>query len=301
MKRTFVISMTTAFLAAAPLAAASSPPASSPLTRIPDADKIGLRFDDRFAIFTDRFSGPVMQIRDTKTGRTTTYDDGCGLPPTNDSYRRGYMLLACRSGHTPRFEVVNVRDLSAVPVPNVPDDVQMVDVGEQWAAGWRGNADGSGQATVYVNWHSGETRTVSGPMPARVPLDLDDPALRARHVGSERGDPFPLRRGRFSLTTRGGALLLHHGRTATRLGRCAADCGSAQLGPGIVVWTASRAIHGYGLRTGQRYRWPRRGKLLHRPSAVATAYELYVFDFRLRASTPRVQPRLFFTRWRRAR
>jgi hypothetical protein len=302
MKRAAAIAaVTTALLAtSAPLAAAAPPPASSPLTRLAGGDRTGLRIDDRYAIFTDLFSGPGMQIRDTKTGKTTAYDDGCGLPPTNDSYRRGHMLLACPSGHAPRFEVVDVGDLSVVPVPNVPDDVQMVGVGEQWAAGWRGKPDGTGQATVYVNWHSGETRTVPGPMSARVPLDLDDPALRARRVGSERGDPFPLRRGRLSLTTdESGALLLHDGRTTKRLGRCAADCDSAQLGPGIVVWTASRAIHGYGLHTGKRFRWPARGKLLHRPRAVATGYELYVSDFKLRA--PGVKQRLFVTRWRRAR
>jgi hypothetical protein len=194
-----------------------------------------------------------------------------------------------------------VADLSATDVPNVPDDVGPYSVGRYWVVGARaGNPDGSNQQTVYINWHTGEVRSEPVPSEPTAPRDLDDPLLRLRRPGEERGDYYPRREGRYALTYT-GKLRLSDGRKTTVLSRCRHGCEFVDIVPGLVYWTEGSVVRGYAFPSGTRLRWPRHGGLFL-PSAVGTAYELYIFEYIDDPEMVRDNPqyRTFVTRWRDA-
>lgn len=277
-------------------------PGSSPLRQL--HTKFGVSTDDRYALFARRGADHI-RIRDTKTGHSVNYATPC-LPSGGSSFRRGYVLLNCTTKTQVSYKVLKATNLSATRVQNVPADVELVAVGRQWVAGGGGTKpDGSDQHSVYINWHTQEVRSEPGLSSPNPPRNLDDPRLRLRRPGGERGDVFPRWRGRYVLThafsgPHAGELRLHVGDKTTLLSRCPTQCTFVDILPGLVVWAERSVVRGYALPSGRRLRWPRRGSLFM-PTVLGTAYELYINEF---IDDPDVVDhprwRTFVTRWREA-
>src|SRR4051794_17824268 len=290
------------------VATALAAPASSPLKRV--HTKFAVLADDRYALFLRR-GGDHMRIRDTKTGRSANYATRC-FPPGSDSFRRGYLLLDCSTASQRSYTVLRLANRAAVQVEDVPSDVQLSGVGRYWVSGSTpANPDGSGQQTVYINWHTHEMRSESFAYVPNPRRNLDDPKLRLRRPGYERGDSFPRHRGPYTLNhvLRGphaGELILRVGQKRTVLSRCTKRCYFVELLPGLVVWVERAVVHGYALPSRRQLRWPRKGSFsmpssIGVPTVVGTAYELYIVET---LDDPEIDPnprvRTFMTTWRQA-
>ena len=257
--------------------------------------------DDRYAVFTHLNSNHIV-IRDTKTRRSVNYSTAC-LPPGSDSFRRGYLLLECPSNAPQRYLVLRVRDRAVSAIQHVPDGVLFYGVGRFWVAGARGNPDGTDQQSVYLNWHTGEVRSYPGAY-QDPPRNLNDPQLRKRAPGIERGE-FPRRLGRYVIThpskgKHAGELRLHNVHKTILLSRCLHECNFVETVPGLVFWAERTAVRGYALRSGRRLRWPR-SRNLRTPAVVGSGYELFIVDY---IDDPEIvdnpQTRLYVTEWRDA-
>lgn len=285
---------------AASLASTGGHPRSSPLKPL-HTDLTGIAVDDRYEIFYG-LHADHLTVRDTKTRHSRAYQTGC-RPPAQDSFAHGYLLLNCSTPETAVYQVLTVSTRSATDVPHIPQDVKLSGVGRYWVAGARGNPDGSGQEVVYINWHTGETKSYPGPYSLNPARDLNDPQLRLRPPGRERGDGFPRRRGPYVLTQpskgpKAGQLFLRRGSTKVRLSRCRTECQFVDIVPGLVSWAERSVVRGYALPSGRRLRWPRHGTLL-RPAVLATRYELVITSYTEDPETvPDASVRIFTTRWR---
>lgn len=225
----------------------------------------------------------IVRVRDTKWRRTRDVKTPC-LPEAAGAAR---VLLSCGQLGRARPAILDPRTL-AIHVLGPRRDLRYFAIGRFWLA-----AEPSlhvcmecGVSETYINWHTGQRRTVGS--------SFD------RNLDSSRLLPEPAPPRGFDLYVREGRTLIYRRvafdapleardvKGSVRLSPCRPDCDVIDPSAGKVTWlTANDVYHGYDLATHRRYRWPIRiapslenvfGDLID--PVVHTRYEVLVSTLR---------------------
>jgi len=196
-----------------------------------------------------------LRILDTDRGRTRAVTIAPDCPMGAMGY--GVLLLACVN------QLVSLSDGVVSAARGAHESDAFYALGGQWLQG-TGVADVGVPADVFVNWHTGERRTITGHRNVQElnglgPLDLNrahlPPTRRCSHqwILSSEGSTQVI-------TATDGRLLLQRCRDATGAGRTldrcrAAACSAVQLAGGVVSWVAGASVITYRLRSGRVRAW----------------------------------------------
>lgn len=193
----------------------------------------------------------TVRVRDTKWHRTSDVKTPC-LPEAAGAAR---VLLSCGQVGRARPAILDPRTLAIHVL--APHDLRYFAIGRFWLAAQPALhvCEECGVSETYINWHTGQRRTVG----SSVDRNLDSPRLLPE-PGPARGFDLYVRDGRTLIYQRvafDGPLEARDVNGSVRLSPCRPGCEAIDASAGKVTWlTANGVYQGYDLATHRRYRWP---------------------------------------------